>query len=190
MSTSRSSVLNEPGRAGSPTGRLVWNPKARASRRQWWIGHLSALLLAGLGFLGGMGVMVSIAAELGLDQDGGVLKVLAGSVAMLCLAQLAIASSALSRGRLSERGEPHDLVDAFICLAGLEAVLMLNGAARLLTGGDWILPAAPQWLDTGVTIGFLGSLAALALECGVFERASLTEIWRGRKGEWRTASSE
>jgi uncharacterized membrane protein YhaH (DUF805 family) len=167
----------------SAAGRFLWSPQGKASRSQWWLGHVSAALLGCLGFLGGMGLVVLAALQLGLEADEISFKLLAVAVAMLCLLQFLVASNALCRSRLRERGKPQDLVDASIGLVGLEAALMLNGAARTLFAGYWPLPAAPQWLAFCVAILCLGSLVALMLECGVFERISLTDIWRGRPRE-------
>jgi uncharacterized membrane protein YhaH (DUF805 family) len=175
--TSARQVRGEP---VSAAGRFLWSPHGKASRSQWWLGHLSAALLGCLGFLGGMGLVVSAAVQLGLEADEISFKLPAIAVATLCLLQFLVASNALCRSRLRERGKSHDLVDAGIGFLGLGAALMLNGGARTFMASYWPLPAAPQWLAFCVAILCLGSLVALMLECGVFERVSLTEIWRGR----------
>jgi uncharacterized membrane protein YhaH (DUF805 family) len=183
-------ACHEPSAAGPAAWRFMWCPQGKASRRQWWVGHVSAALLAVLGCVGAMGVLMALAGELGLEGDGPVLKALSLVVALFCVLHFAIASNALCRRRLSERRAPHDLADAFTVMAALELLLMLDRAARALGGDAWPLPAAPHWLASGIAFLFLVSFAALVVECGVLERTSLTGLWRGRKGEWRIANSE
>jgi uncharacterized membrane protein YhaH (DUF805 family) len=185
-----SSPICDPREAGLAAGLFLWSPQGKASRRQWWLGHISAVLLAGLGLVGATGVLVSMADEIGLEESGLVFRLLCATVASLCLLQFAIASNALCRRRLSERGEPHDLADAFVLMVALEAVLMLGRFASAVAGGGWPLPAAPHWLASGATFLFLVSLAALVLECGVLEHWSLTELWRGRGRQLRAVSGD
>jgi hypothetical protein len=180
----------EPGAPGSSAHRFLWSPQGKATRRQWWLGHLSALLLAGLGCLGATSVVLPFAIGFGLDAGGLACRLIALMVAALCLSQWLAASHALSRRRLSERGEPHDLADAFLVMAALEVTLLAHGILLSVVGAHWLLPAVPHWLSRGVAIVFLGSFIGLALECGVFERQSLTELWRGKSGEWRIANGE
>src|SRR5262245_19578707 len=116
--------------SGSPDsglvgGRLLWSPRGRATRRQWWLGHVSAALLGCLGFVGLMGVLVTLAAELGLEEGGTAFKLLLGAAVSICLLQFMIASNALSSRRLSERRSPRQLADLFVFAATLEAVLKL-----------------------------------------------------------------
>jgi uncharacterized membrane protein YhaH (DUF805 family) len=160
---------------------FLWSAEGTASRRQWWFGHVAALLLACFGFVGGTGIIISAALAFGLDAGEIWFKLLTIFIASLCLLQFVIASNALSRRRLNERGEPHDLVDAFMSLTAIEIAFSLNDAAREAIA-HWPLPAAPGWLSTTVATISLASLVALVLECGVFEHFSLTEIWRG----WRS----
>jgi hypothetical protein len=91
---------------------------------------------------------------------------------------------------LRERGEAHDLADIFAFAAVLEAVLMLDRFATRVAASGWSLPVIPQWLASGIAFLFLVSLVALVLECGVLEEWSLTELWRGKGRELRTAGSE
>jgi uncharacterized membrane protein YhaH (DUF805 family) len=171
--------------AAAATGAgFLWSPKGTASRRQWWFGHLAALLLACLGLVGGTGIIMSAALGLGLDASDIWFKLLTIFVASLCLLQFAVASNALSRRRLTEREEPHDLVDAFMSLMAIQIAFSLNDAAGELTA-QWPLPGAPTWLSAVVATISLASLVALVLECGVFESLSLTEIWRGRRSQAR-----
>jgi uncharacterized membrane protein YhaH (DUF805 family) len=180
----------DPREAGSAAGLFLWSPQGTATRRQWWLGHLSAILLLGLGFVGATGLLLAMAGELGLGEDGLAFRMLSAVVAALCLLQFAIASNALCRRRLSERGEAHDLADAFAFTATLEAAVVIDRSARVLVADGWLLPALPQWLVSGVAFLFLVSLVALVLECGVLEQWSLTELWRGKGREWRTASGQ
>jgi hypothetical protein len=182
-------TCQEPGAAGSSAYRFLWSPQGKATRRQWWLGHLSAAMLAGLGCLGATSVVLPFAIGFGLDGGGLGCRLIAFAVAALCLSQWLAASNALSRRRLSERGERHDLADAFLVMATIEITLLAHAAAQSLIGAHWLLPAVPHWLGRLVPIMLLGSFVGLALECGVFERQSLTEIWRGRS-EWRVASGE
>jgi uncharacterized membrane protein YhaH (DUF805 family) len=176
--------------ASLPDGLFLWTSRGKASRRQWWLGHLSALALAALGLVGATGVLISIAGELGIEEGGLLFRMLSAAIVSLCLLQFAVASNALCRRRLSERGEPHDLADMFACMAALEAVLMLDRFASAMTAGGWSFPAAPQWLASGVAFLFLVSLVALVIECGLLEHWSLTELWRGRRSELRTANGD
>ncbi|SEE87631.1 hypothetical protein SAMN05444161_7587 [Rhizobiales bacterium GAS191] len=176
-------------RSAAPAGAgLLLSSQGGASRRQWWLGHLWAALFACLGFLGGVGVLISFALQFGLDpgETGGKMLVLAAGLS--CLLLFAGASNALCRRRLNERGEAHDLVDAVMGLAALWLALALYHGARALLIGHWALPGLPQWLLAVVAASCCASLAALVLECGVFEHMSLTELWRGRRepdGIWR-----
>jgi uncharacterized membrane protein YhaH (DUF805 family) len=183
-------ACREPSEADPAAWRFLWCPQGKASRRQWWVGHISAALLAFLGCVGAMGVLLAMAGELGVAENAPLFKALGLLVALFCLFYFAIASNVLCRRRLSERQAPHDLADAFTVMAVLEAMLMLDRFAQTLSGDAWPLPAPPHWLASGIAFLFLVSLAALVLECGVLERTSLTGLWRGRKGEWRVASSE
>ncbi|MFI5016021.1 MAG: hypothetical protein ACHQAY_27110, partial [Hyphomicrobiales bacterium] len=165
----------------SAAARFLWSSQGGATRRQWWLGHLSAALLAWLGFMGGVGIIMSAAVQLGLDPGEAVFKSLTMAAAALCLLQFVVASNALCRRRLNERDEPHDLVDACIGFTILALALALNDAARALMATEWPLPAAPRWLIVAAMTACFGSLVALVLECGVLEHLSLTEIWRGRR---------
>lgn len=175
---SASHELSEP---ASLTARLLCSSQGRATRRQWWLGHLSAALLACLGFIGGMGVIISAAVRFGLEPGEIGFKLTTMTVAALCSLQFAVTSNALCRRRLNERGEPHHLLETFVGLGVLETVLALNDTARAFMIDHWPLPAAPPRLAAILSMLCLGSLAALVLECGVLERLSLTEIWRGRR---------
>jgi uncharacterized membrane protein YhaH (DUF805 family) len=162
-------------------GLLLWSPQGVASRRQWWLGHLSAVLLAALGLIGVTGVLIAMAGELGIEEGGLTFEVLLDVVALTCLLHVAAASNVLCRRRLRERGEPPDLADIFAFTAGLEAALAVDRFANRMAASAWSLPAIPQWLASAIAFLFLVSLVALVLECGVFEEWSLTELWRGRR---------
>jgi len=160
---------------------LLLSPQGTASRRQWWLGHLWALVFTGAGFLGGVGVLTSLAVQFGLDCGGIPVRMLVLATILLCLLQFAGASNALSRRRLNARGEAHDLADAALGLTALAMVLLVyDGATRLLLG-ELALPHLPHWLTVIAAASSALGLAALALECGVLERSSLTELWRGRR---------
>jgi uncharacterized membrane protein YhaH (DUF805 family) len=175
-------MLSQLDPATATAARFLWSSQGTASRRQWWFGHLAALLLACFGFVGAMGIILSAALGFGLDPSEIWFQFLTIIVASLCLLQIVVASNALSRRRLAERGEPRDLVDAFMSVTAIEIALSLNAAARE-TVAQWPLPAAPGWLSAAVATISLASLVALVFECGVFESLSLTEIWRGRRSQ-------
>jgi uncharacterized membrane protein YhaH (DUF805 family) len=167
-------------RPHSGIGHLLWSPQGVASRRQWWLGHISAALLAALGLIGATGVVIAMAGELGIEEGGLTFELLLDVVALTCLLHVAAASNALCRRRLRERGEPNDLADIFAFAAGLEAALMLVRFVNRMAASAWSLPAIPPWLASAVAFLFLVSLLALVLECGVLEEWSLTELWRGK----------
>jgi hypothetical protein len=161
--------------------------RSALTRRQWWLGHLASACCAGFGFLGCVGLMLAAAQQFGLDPQGPLLRMLALAASALCLAQFLAASLALSRQRLDGRGEAHDLADICAGISALWGVLALGSGLRILMGSAWPLPMAPQWLATFLALAGLGCLAALVLECGVFEQASLTALWRGRRASGRVA---
>jgi uncharacterized membrane protein YhaH (DUF805 family) len=169
--------------SGSAGASFPWSAQGNVTRRQWWLGHLSAGLLGWLSLVGGIGIILCACAQFGFDPGGIGIKFVTMAVVGICVLQFLIASNALCRRRLNERGAPHDLADAFIGLTALETALALNDVARTLLTSQWPLPAAPQWIVATVSVTAAACLAALVLECGVFEHVSLTEIWRGRRHE-------
>ena len=179
----------DPREAGPAYWRCLLIPQKGASRRQWWFGLVSGAFLTGFGFIGVVGVLAALADRLGLSDEPGAFSLICLVVGLFALSQFAIAADALCRRRLTERAAPHDLADAFVVTASLAMLLLLDAAARGLMGEAWPLPAPPHWLALGVKLLFLGNLVALALECGVLERSSLTELWRGRS-EWRIANGK
>jgi uncharacterized membrane protein YhaH (DUF805 family) len=174
--------------AARSAAHLLLSPQGRASRRQWWLGHLWAPLLGGLGFLGGVGVFIAIAMQFGLDPAGIAMKTLVLGAAMLCVLLVAGASNALCRRRLNARGKAHDLADALLGLTLLWLALALYQGICLLFGGEGALPALPQWLMDAVAVLCGTSLAALVFECGVFVELSLTDLWRGGRSDQRLGS--
>jgi hypothetical protein len=132
-----------------------------------------------------VGVFISIAGQFGLDPAGIAMKTLVLAAAMLCVLLVAGASNALCRRRLNARGKAHDLADALMGLTLLWLALALYHGACLLLAGQGPLPALPQWLMGGVAVLCFANLAALVLECGVFARLSLTDLWRGGRSQRR-----
>jgi len=137
-------------------------------------------LLAAVGFIGGTAVVISAAFELGLDPGDIGFQLMVLAAAYLCLLQFAVASHALCRRRLNARGESHLLVDAVLGLAVLALTLSLNDAAQSAAASLWPLPQTPPRIAALVAAACALGLVALVLECGVFVRLSLVELWRKR----------
>jgi hypothetical protein len=121
-------------------------------------------LLGGIGFLGGVGLVLALVAQLGLDPSGAAAQALALVVAAACLWWLVAGSAELARLRL---GGPHRLVDGVAALAYVAIPLALDewGLSRW---SGWPAPAPPHWLATLAAAALLVGVAALTLECGVF----------------------
>lgn len=151
---------------------FLWSTQGAISRRQWWAGHFAAFGLTVAGMLGFTLVLAPVTLALGLDPDEATLRVAVMAVAGLATLALVLASNALCRKRLADKGQSMALINAALALAVIEMAVKGLAAASDMLGPGFGVVAPPAWIVPIVSQFSFIAVSVLILECGVFQHFS------------------